>query len=393
MEQGVPSGYTSAQADRYFVERPGSDFMVDVIKTLDLAYLAINPGSSFRGLQESIVNHGDNLAPELLTCAHEETAVGLAHGYAKAAYAPMAMACHGTVGLQHAAMAIYNAWCDRVPIIVFAGNHLDAADRRPGVEWSHSVQDAAKLVRDFIKWDDTPVSLPHFGDSVIRAYKIAMTPPMGPVVIVVDGQLQEQDIGATTPRIPTLAPTVPPHGDPGAVRETARLLLDAERPVIIADRAARTPAGMARLVDLAEALQAPVVDRGGRLNFPTDHYLNHTSRATTLIGEADVILGLELYDFWGNVSRVVDRVHREEVRIARPDATLISLGVNDLFVHTLELPKFSALPAGRPVDRRRRRGDAPIADRRGATGQVARAPSQARRPAGTLAPGTRRGTR
>ena len=152
------------------ISRPGSDFMVDVLKTLDLDYVASNPGSSFRSLHESIVNYGGNRKPELLTCMHEESSVAIAHGYAKAAGKPMAVLAHGTVGLQHASMAIYNAWCDRVPIMMFAGNGVDAAKRRPGTEWYHSVQDAASLVRDFVKWDDQPASLQHFAESTVRAY-------------------------------------------------------------------------------------------------------------------------------------------------------------------------------------------------------------------------------
>src|SRR5689334_12687787 len=131
------------------VSRPGSDFMVDVIKATGMEYIASNPGSSFRSLQESIVNYGGNKKPEFLTCTHEESSVAMAHGYAKASGKPMGIAAHGTVGLQHAAMAVYNAWCDRVPVMLFAGNFLDADKRRPGVEWYHCVQDPAAIHRDF----------------------------------------------------------------------------------------------------------------------------------------------------------------------------------------------------------------------------------------------------
>src|SRR5260221_14199517 len=137
------------------IDRPGSDFMIDVIKTLDLEYMSTNPGSSFRSIHESLVNYGGNTKPELLTCMHEEAAIAMAHGYAKAAGKPMGAMIHGTLGLQHSSIAIYNACVDRVPIVLFAGNGLDAMSRRPGTEWNHSVQDAAGLVRDFVKWDDT----------------------------------------------------------------------------------------------------------------------------------------------------------------------------------------------------------------------------------------------
>ena len=192
------------------ISRPGSDFMVDVIKATGIEYIASNPGSSFRSLQESIVNYGGNKKPEFLTCMHEESSVAMAHGYAKAAGKPMGIMAHGTVGLQHATMAVYNAWCDRVPIMMFAGNILDADKRRPGVEWYHCVQDPAAIHRDFTKWDDQPVSLQHFAESVMRAYKIATTPPMGPVLITADGDLAEEPIHDEKKlRIPKLTISIP----------------------------------------------------------------------------------------------------------------------------------------------------------------------------------------
>ena len=314
-------------------ERPGGDFMVDVFKSLDLEYVAANPGSSFRGLHESFVNYGGNRAPEFLTCCHEESSVAMAHGYFKAEGKPMAVLVHGTVGLQHAAMAIYNAYCDRVPVYVIAGNSVDAAQRRPGVEWTHSVQDAAAMVRDFIKWDDLPASLQHFAESAVRAYKIAMTPPMMPVLIVADGALQEDPVSHEDAalRVPKLTRATPPQGDSAAVAQAAAWLVNAESPVIVADRAARTQAGMARLVELAEALQAPVVDQGGRLNFPTRHALNHSDRARELVTNADVILGLELTDFWGTVDAYRDQLVRTSRPLTKAGTKLVSITAGDLY--------------------------------------------------------------
>src|SRR5205814_9841018 len=158
------------------------------------------------------------------------------------------------------------------PVYVIVGNTLDATARRPGVEWTHSVQDAAALVRDFAKWDDVPMSLTHFAESAVRAYKIAVTPPMGPVLIVADSELQERPIAADFKlRIPKLTSSRPPQGDMAAIAEVAKLLVAADNPVIVADRVARTPAGLASLVELAEVLQARVIDQGGRKNFPYRH--------------------------------------------------------------------------------------------------------------------------
>src|SRR5215468_685926 len=170
----------------------GGDFMVDVLKTLDIDYLAMNCASSFRGLHEAVVNYGKNVRPEILTCNHEEIAVAMGHGYAKMEGKPMAMICHGVVGLQHATMAIYNAWCDRVPVYCIGGNILEANKRgNSTAEWVHSVVDIGAPVRDYTKWDDQPASLQHFAESAVRAYKIATTPPMGPVLISLDAELQE----------------------------------------------------------------------------------------------------------------------------------------------------------------------------------------------------------
>ncbi len=315
-------------------DRPGGDFMVDVLKALNFEYVAANPGSSFRGIHESIINYGGNTPPEFITCCHEESSIAMAHGYFKAEGKPMAVLCHGTVGLQHASMGIYNAYCDRVPIYILAGNSLDATMRRPGVEWAHSVQDAAAMLRDFIKWDDLPISLPHFAESAIRAYKIAMTPPMMPVLVVIDGGLQEDPISEEVKarlRIPKLTLTTAPQGDSGAVAEAARLLVNAQNPVIVADRLARTPAGMTRLIELAETLQAPVVDQGGRMNFPSRHPLNHSNGGRQFIANADVILGLELTDFWGTVDAFRDSLVRSSRSILKPGTKLISINANDLY--------------------------------------------------------------
>jgi len=323
---------TPSRAEVLTADRTGSDFMVDVIKSLGIEYVCSNPGSSFRGLHESVINYGGNKNPEFITCLHEESAVGMAHGYAKIEGKPLLVFAHGTVGLQHASMAVYNAYCDYVPLIVIGGNIIDATKRIPPVEWTHSVQDAAALLRDYTKWDDLPVSLPQFAESAVRAYKIAMTPPMMPVVLIADGELQENPIPADAGlRIPSLALATPPQGDSAAVAEAARLLIAAENPVLIVDRAARTAAGMALLVELAQALEAPVVDMGGRMNFPTRHPLNQTWRAREEISNADVILGLELADFWGAIHSYRDQMERTSRPITKPGAKLISISSTGLF--------------------------------------------------------------
>jgi thiamine pyrophosphate-dependent acetolactate synthase large subunit-like protein len=309
-------------------QRPGSDFMVDVIKSLEIKYLPANPASSYRALHESLIDYGKNTMPEFLTCTHEEVGVGIAHGYYKVANKPLMTTCHGTVGLMHATMNIYNAFCDHAPVIVIAGNDLDAAYRPPGVPTIHSAQDINAIVRDYTKWDDTPVSAQHFAQSFVRAYQIATTPPCAPVVISLDDGLAQEpirDYGQAL-YIPKFVPAAPPQGDAGAVREAARLLVNAEHPVIVADRAIRTERGMTLLVQLAELLQAPLVRQRARLNFPTTHELG---RPASVIAQADVILGLELTDYWDTVNKFTDNNDHgvgSVTQRVRPGTKLISIG-------------------------------------------------------------------
>src|SRR4051795_5237399 len=203
--------------------KPNSDFMVDVIKSLKIDYVYSNPASSFRGLHESLINYGKNQMPEFITCMHEESSVAMAHGYFKATGKPQLMLCHGTVGLMHATMAVYNAWCDRVPLMIVGGNDADAAKRPPGVPTYHSAQDIGVLVRDYTKWDDAPVSHQHFAQSFVRGYKAMMTPPYGPVLISLDAGIQDSPIDPDS-FIPKYTPPSPAQADVGALRETAKLL-------------------------------------------------------------------------------------------------------------------------------------------------------------------------
>ena len=258
----------------------------------------------------------------------------MAHGYFKVTGKPLLTLCHGTVGLQHAAMAVYNAWCDRVPVIVMGGNDLDAAHRPPGVPTFHSAQDINALVRDFTKWDDTPVSLQHFAQSFVRAYKISMTPPYGPVMIALDAGLQQEPIKAHNGEklyIPKYTPTSPPQGETGAVKEAAKL---ARQRRTAGDRGRsrgahrRTASGC--WSQLAEALQARVVDMGGRMNFPKTH---HLSAGPPAVANADVIIGMELTDFWDVVNGYVDNgdhgIGFNQTRI-KPDTKLISINSVEL---------------------------------------------------------------
>ncbi len=349
-ETGTPQAPASSAENG----RPGSDFMVDVIKSLDIKYLPANPASSYRGIHESLINYGKNTMPEFLTCTHEESGVGMCHGYFKATGKPLMTLVHGVVGLQHATMAVYNAWCDRVPVLILGGNDMDAAHRPPGVPTFHSAQDINAIVRDFTKWDDTPVSPQHFAESFVRMYKIATTPPYGPVMMSLDEGLQNEpvrDFGQPL-YIPKFFAAAPPQGDLAAVKEAARLLADAERPVIVVDRAARTQDGVDLLIQLAELLQAPVVDQGNRMNFPNTHYLN---RPPTVIAQADVVIGMELSDYWGTVNGFVDNGNDGWGHYAskiKPGTKLISISSVDLLTKSnyQDFQQFQSIDVSMPGD-------------------------------------------
>jgi acetolactate synthase-1/2/3 large subunit len=308
------------------VTDPGSDFMVDVLKTLDFEYIISNPGSSFRGLHESFVNYGGNRSPEWLTCTHEQAAVNIANGYYAVAGKPMAMITFAPSGLQHAVMGIFGAFSGRTPTYLLCANILDGEARRPAFDWGpHAMQDPADMVRDMLKWDDTPGSLQHFAESAVRAYKMAMTEPRGPVMLVVDAALQENAIADRSKlRIPKLALSTPPVGDPAAIAETARLLVAADSPLILAGSVARDEEGMRLLVELAETLQAPV--QGGGRAMPNQHPLGGGGN----VRQADVILGLNEDGLFSRLNRYVDQQVRSSTSLLKPTAKVISLSTYDL---------------------------------------------------------------
>jgi thiamine pyrophosphate-dependent acetolactate synthase large subunit-like protein len=287
--------------DARYIQHPASDHMVDVFKALDFEYAAVNPGSAFEGIHESLINHGGNRKPEILTVLHEEAGAAIAHGYAKAAGKPMMTLMHGTVGLLHASMGLFQAWCDRVPVFGVVGHNRNPTSN---VNRPHSAQDMGAIVRDFMKMDDEPTNIDVFGNVAMRAYTFGRTPPMGPTLLVVDSELQESAVAdpskLSVPRL--IMPSIP-QGDSGAVREAARLLIAAERPLIRTGKLGRTSAGWDLVIELAELLQAPV-DVGGYgswQDFPSWHALYGSGGPDY---RPDVILGLELNDMTASVRAV-----------------------------------------------------------------------------------------
>lgn len=322
------------------VEKPrpqyGSDVVVDLLKAFEVQYVALNPGATFRGLHDSLVNYGGNHMPEIILCPHEEITVAIAQGYARAKGRPMAAAVHNIVGLQHAAMAIYNAWCDRLPVIVMGGTGpMDSAHRRPWIDWVHTALVQGNLVREFVKWDDQPASVEAVADSFIRAYRLATTDPMGPVYLCYDSDVQERKLNGDVsfPSLDRYAAPLPMQAPEEGFEKTIRWLLEAKAPVIIADWVGRREAGFKALGELAELLAVPVFDQFGRFNFPTESPLNLTGMQEKVLGQADVVLALDVPDLEGGVSKRAQEMGR---RVATPllsaKARIINVGLDDLLV-------------------------------------------------------------
>jgi acetolactate synthase-1/2/3 large subunit len=313
----------------------GSDVVVDLLKAFEIEYVAINPGATFRGLHDSLVNYGGNHAPEIILCTHEEIAVGVAHGYARAKGKPMGAAVHNVVGLQHASMAIYNAWCDRLPIIVMGGTGpMDTANRRPWIDWVHTALVQGNLVRDFVKWDDQPGSVEAVPDSFVRAYRLATTDPQAPVYICYDGEVQEKKLdGEISFSLDRYPPSLPLQAPEEGFDKTLRALLEAKRPVIIADWVGKKEAGFKALGELAEMLAAPVLDQFGRFNFPVHNPLNLTGLHDKVIPQADLILALDVPDLEGAVTkRAQERGRRRPIELLAPNTKIINVALDDLLV-------------------------------------------------------------
>jgi len=310
--------------------RYGSDAMVDALQALGYRYAAMNPGSSFRGLHDSIVNHGGNV-PELLTCPHEKVAVGLAHGYAKASGEPMVAILHDLVGLLHGTMGIYYAYIDRAPVMVLGGAGPMALERRrPNIDWIHTANVQGNAVRDYTKWDDQPASLASVPEVLARAHRIAVSEPCGPVYVALDAALQEAPLDGDLPQpaFDRLRPPSPLGPDPAALEQLAERLVAAERPLLIAGHVGREPAAFGQLVALAEHLGAGVIDTNIRLNFPNRHPLNVTG-ADGVLEEADLVCFLDVKDM-GKSTQVLDSTTRTVRSRLAPGTAVVDVGFNDL---------------------------------------------------------------
>jgi len=291
----------------------GSDAAAEALRATGVPWIALVPGASFRGLHDSIVNFLGNRDPAMLVCLHEEHAVAIAHGYAKATGEPLAVALHSNVGLFHATMAIFNAWCDRMPVLMLgATGPVDAALRRPWIDWIHTARDQGAIVRGYVKWDDQPASPLAARESLLRANFLARTEPKGPVYVNLDAGMQEAPLAAPLPPIDAkrYRPEAAPAPDSEAVQRAAKLLRAASRPLILMGRASRDARAWDERIALAERLRASVVtDLKVGAAFPTDHPQHVGAPAIMLppgtakaIADADAILSLDWVDLAGTLN-------------------------------------------------------------------------------------------
>ncbi|MCH8939568.1 MAG: thiamine pyrophosphate-binding protein [Chloroflexi bacterium] len=323
---------TDPKANGLAPQEYGSDVIVDTLRGLGIEYIAMNPGATFRGIHDSIVNHLGNERPEFIMCNHEEIAVAIAQGYGRAAGKPMAAFVHDIVGLLHASMAMFNAWMGRSGVLVLgATGPVDANHRRPWIDWIHTANVQGEAVRNFVKWDDQPASVEASVESLIRAYNLVTSEPLGPVYICFDADVQEEKL--TKPyELPDFSRYPKPtrlQADGDALDEVATMLMAAKNPVVLADFLGRSEDAIKGLIRLAESLSIPVVNGGDFFNFPTRHPLYAAESKDTLLAEADVILALDVYDLQQELTSL-DRATRIATDIIRPDAKLIDISLRQL---------------------------------------------------------------
>ena len=275
-----------------------SDIIVDLIQRYGFEYISLNPGASFRGLHDSLINYGKN-DPPMMLCNHEEIAVQIAHGYAKASGKPMAVILHNLVGMLHATMAIYYAYIDRVPMFIMgATGPMDEGKRRPHIDWTHTALVQGNAIRDYVKWDYQPTAIEGVPESFARAYSIMTTEPKGPVYMCYDAALQEAKLEKDIPLPPAnaVATPSPMMPDPRAIEQIADRLLAADKPLLLPEYVGRREGGFDNMVKLAETVGAGVWDICNALNFPNKHPLCVSLDKEALRG-VDVVLGLDVKDF------------------------------------------------------------------------------------------------
>jgi acetolactate synthase-1/2/3 large subunit len=324
----------------------GSDLIIEMLKRYGIEYISFNPGSSFRGLHESIVNFGGNKNPELIECTHEEVAVQIAHGYARSKGKPMACILHNFVGMLHGTMAIYYAYLDRVPILMLgATGPLDITKRRARTDWIHTVSMQGELIRNYVKWEDQPINIQSTPEALVRAYRAATTEPTGPVYVSFDTSIQEERLpeNVDIPNLGKLKAPTPIQADVSVLREAAKMLTEANFPVVIVDEVGRNSSSVGELVKLSEMLALPVIDLDGRFNFPTTSDMDLTTSPQDIPAMADLILALDVPNLFAAISKV-NSLTRESKPTIKEGTKIVQIGLNDLKVRGFVYDHFKLQP-------------------------------------------------
>jgi thiamine pyrophosphate-dependent acetolactate synthase large subunit-like protein len=329
----------------------GSDVVADVLRSLGMEYATINPGATLSGLHDSIVNYLGNRDPELILCCHEAIAVSMALGYSQVERKPMAVMLHDTMGLLNATNAIYSAWLVHAPVMLVGGSGPMADEKKLAwIDWIHSALISGNVIRDFVKWDHQPFSLASIPDALIRAYRVAMTEPHGPVYVCLDRSLQEEKLPKAFPKPSPQRhrPPTYPQADPEAITRTAKLLAGAKNPVVIADNLGRKQESVGHLVELAELLALPVIDVGGSFNFPNTHPLDLTGAEEELLTEADLVLALDVPYLARHLTKR-DPVTEETHFIISETAKIVHITLHDLILSSWAQSYGKLVPIDIPI--------------------------------------------
>jgi thiamine pyrophosphate-dependent acetolactate synthase large subunit-like protein len=330
-----------------------SDIAAEMLRRLEIPFVAFNPGASYRGLHDSLVNYLGNQDPQMIMCLHEDHVVAIAHGYAKVTDKPMAAILHSNVGLMHGLMGLFNAYCDRVPMLVLGATGPVAPEkRRPWIDWIHTCKDQGAMLRNFIKWDDEPRSVEGLVEAFLRGFKITASVPRAPVYICLDAGLQEEALTSdvTFPDPSRYKALSAPAAPADETNRTCELLLAAKAPLLLFGRGSCLQADWDRRVELAEMLGVAVLTtQRERAVFPTDHPLqvlppvvSLTPEAKALINGADLIISFDYPDLQGMLRQAT----RNTSSLA---AKIVNISVDHTLHNGWSMDYFGLAPVDVPV--------------------------------------------
>ncbi|KYQ97220.1 hypothetical protein AWY96_01370 [Serratia plymuthica] len=310
------------------IERYGSDVFLDVIKAYGIKYVFFNPGATTRGLHDSLINDAELT---LVLCMHEESAVAMAHGYAKMTGKPAVVLLHANVGLLNASMGIFNAYVDRVPMLILNGLGPSAVEkRRPWIDWIHTNTSQASMMKDYVRWYDQPTSLESAIQSVERALILTEAKPCCPTLVTIDAALQEQSTEIDfrfTPGKSLISPQASEH----YLIILAELIINSNYPIFIANQLGRYDGAVAVITLLCERLSIPIVDMGDAYNFPNGNNLYITENYKSYLRKSDLIISLENTELQSVIFELQEDKYQP---IFNSDAKIVKIGMGESFIRS-----------------------------------------------------------